>query len=54
MNIIEVGILQVSAMMAGHSYGKRRHSDDLPFRDQPSVCLQFDKAIAEINDGIAM
>ena len=49
MNVVEIGIVHVALMRAGHAGRERAHFDLLSFRDDPAEGLKLDEAVEEID-----
>jgi hypothetical protein len=50
MNIVEVGIIQISSVVASHSRGQRIHPDLLALRNNPPEGLKLHEPVTQIND----
>lgn len=49
VNVVEIRIVHVALVRAGHAGRKRTHFDLLSFRDDPTECLKLNEGVEEID-----
>ena len=54
VDVVEVGVIRVSLVMADHARRQRRHSNLLPLGDLPAQRLKLDETIEEFDDSFAV
>jgi hypothetical protein len=52
VDIVEIGIVQVATVMTDHTFGQTSHSDFLSFFDDTAERLEFDEAVAQVDNAI--
>ncbi|HEY7309937.1 MAG TPA: hypothetical protein VH643_11305 [Gemmataceae bacterium] len=54
MDVVEIGIVQVAAVMTDHTFRQTAHSGFLSFFDDDAERLKFDEAVAQVDNGLVV